>query len=73
MAGRFGESPWSSYEDSRDLFSIPYDIDILQEVFSVKGDHESDLLFKNDVHMVEGEVLSRQEEDWIFSRARGYV
>ena len=31
-----------TYEDSRDLFSIPYDIDILQEVFSVKGDHESE-------------------------------
>ncbi|VUC28597.1 unnamed protein product [Clonostachys rosea] len=26
-----------TYEDSRDLFSIPYDIDILQEVFRVKG------------------------------------
>ncbi|KAK7220756.1 hypothetical protein V2G26_008759 [Clonostachys chloroleuca] len=26
-----------TYEDSRDLFSIPYDIDILQEVFRVQG------------------------------------
>ncbi|KAH7311589.1 cytidine deaminase-like protein [Stachybotrys elegans] len=26
-----------TYEDSRDLFAIPYDIDILQEVFRVKG------------------------------------
>jgi tRNA(Arg) A34 adenosine deaminase TadA len=26
-----------TYEDSRDLFSIPYDIDILQEVFRVKS------------------------------------
>jgi tRNA(Arg) A34 adenosine deaminase TadA len=31
-----------TYEDSRDLFSIPYDIDILQEVFRVKGSGESD-------------------------------
>ncbi|KAK3181629.1 hypothetical protein K4F52_007007 [Lecanicillium sp. MT-2017a] len=31
-----------TYEDSRDLFSIPYDIDILQEVFRVKADGESD-------------------------------
>ena len=30
-----------TYEDSRDLFSIPYDIDILQEVFRVQGS-ESD-------------------------------
>ncbi|KAF2032820.1 hypothetical protein EK21DRAFT_59798 [Setomelanomma holmii] len=27
-----------TYEDSRDLFSIPYDIDILESVFRVKGD-----------------------------------
>ncbi|PVH97456.1 cytidine deaminase-like protein [Periconia macrospinosa] len=27
-----------TYEDSRDLFSIPYDIEILQEVFRVKGE-----------------------------------
>jgi len=26
-----------TYEDSRDLFEIPYDIDILQEVFRVQG------------------------------------
>jgi tRNA(Arg) A34 adenosine deaminase TadA len=31
-----------TYEDSRDLFGIPYDIDILQEVFRVKGDGETD-------------------------------
>jgi tRNA(Arg) A34 adenosine deaminase TadA len=31
-----------TYEDSRDLFGIPYDIDILQEVFRVKGDGESE-------------------------------
>lgn len=27
-----------TYEDSRDLFDIPYDIDILQEVFRVQGE-----------------------------------
>lgn len=26
-----------TYEDSRDLFSIPYDIDILEQVFRVQG------------------------------------
>ncbi|KAL2126979.1 hypothetical protein VTI74DRAFT_11538 [Chaetomium olivicolor] len=31
-----------TYEDSRDLFSIPYDIDILEEVFRVKAEGESE-------------------------------
>jgi len=31
-----------TYEDSRDLFGIPYDIDILQEVFRVKGPRDSE-------------------------------
>lgn len=31
-----------TYEDSRDLFSIPYDIQILQEVFRVRAAGESD-------------------------------
>lgn len=31
-----------TYEDSRDLFSIPYDIDILQEVFRVRGEIETE-------------------------------
>ncbi|KAM0245186.1 hypothetical protein ACHAP5_005579 [Fusarium lateritium] len=31
-----------TYEDSRDQFSIPYDIDILEEVFRVRADGESD-------------------------------
>lgn len=31
-----------TYEDSRDLFSIPYDIQILEEVFRVRADGESD-------------------------------
>lgn len=30
-----------TYEDSRDLFAIPYDIDILEQVFRVQG-HETD-------------------------------
>lgn len=31
-----------TYEDSRDLFGIPYDIDILQSVYQVKGEGETD-------------------------------
>ncbi|KAH6951588.1 cytidine deaminase-like protein [Fusarium avenaceum] len=31
-----------TYEDSRDQFSIPYDIEILEEVFRVRADGESD-------------------------------
>ncbi|KAI3394423.1 hypothetical protein diail_2673 [Diaporthe ilicicola] len=31
-----------TYEDSRDLFSIPYDIDILQEVFRVRAPGDTD-------------------------------
>ncbi|KAK9425912.1 putative CMP/dCMP-type deaminase domain-containing protein [Seiridium unicorne] len=31
-----------TYEDSRDLFAIPYDIQILEEVFRVKAEGESD-------------------------------
>ncbi|KAF4999373.1 hypothetical protein FGRMN_2514 [Fusarium graminum] len=36
-----------TYEDSRDQFSIPYDIDILEEVFRVKADGESEEAVKN--------------------------
>jgi tRNA(Arg) A34 adenosine deaminase TadA len=35
-----------TYEDSRDLFSIPYDIDILEEVFRVRAEGESDEALK---------------------------
>jgi tRNA(Arg) A34 adenosine deaminase TadA len=31
-----------TYEDSRDLFSIPYDIEILEQVFRVKGEETED-------------------------------
>jgi tRNA(Arg) A34 adenosine deaminase TadA len=31
-----------TYEDSRDLFSIPYDIDILESVFRVQGEESDD-------------------------------
>lgn len=31
-----------TYEDSRDLFAIPYDIDILQEVFRVRAPGDTD-------------------------------
>ncbi|KAM0350706.1 hypothetical protein ACHAPU_003200 [Fusarium lateritium] len=36
-----------TYEDSRDQFSIPYDIDILEEVFRVKAEGESEEAVKN--------------------------
>lgn len=35
-----------TYEDSRDLFGIPYDIDILQEVFKVKAKGEGEEALK---------------------------
>ncbi|KAF2703834.1 cytidine/deoxycytidylate deaminase family protein [Pleomassaria siparia CBS 279.74] len=31
-----------TYEDSRDLFSIPYDIEIIEQVFRVQGEEETD-------------------------------
>ncbi|KAI8932505.1 hypothetical protein NX059_010687 [Plenodomus lindquistii] len=31
-----------TYEDSRDLFAIPHDINILQEVFAVRGDGQTE-------------------------------
>ncbi|CEI62078.1 hypothetical protein FVEN_g3111 [Fusarium venenatum] len=34
-------------EDSRDQFSIPYDIDILEEVFRVRAEGESDTALQN--------------------------
>ncbi|KAM0228439.1 hypothetical protein ACHAPO_010772 [Fusarium lateritium] len=36
-----------TYEDSRDQFSIPYDIDILEEVFRVRAEGESDTALQN--------------------------
>lgn len=44
-----------TYEDSRDLFSIPYDIDILEQVFRVQG-HETDGQVK------EGELYNRRNK-----------
>lgn len=35
-----------TYENSRDLFSIPYDIDILEQVFRVRADGETDEALK---------------------------
>ncbi|KAK4654488.1 hypothetical protein QC762_403400 [Podospora pseudocomata] len=35
-----------TYEDSRDAFNIPYDIDILEEVFKVRGENEGEGEFK---------------------------
>ncbi|OBS24833.1 hypothetical protein FPOA_05370 [Fusarium poae] len=36
-----------TYEDSRDQFSIPYDIDILEEVFRVRSEGESETALKD--------------------------
>ncbi|RGP67077.1 hypothetical protein FSPOR_6133 [Fusarium sporotrichioides] len=36
-----------TYEDSRDQFSIPYDIDILEEVFRVRAEGESDVALRD--------------------------
>ncbi|KAL6865651.1 hypothetical protein ACO1O0_001746 [Amphichorda felina] len=39
-----------TYEDSRDLFAIPYDIDILQEVFRVPGEETPEQVAKRDLY-----------------------
>lgn len=39
-----------TYEDSRDLFEIPYDIDILQEVFRVKGEETTGQVEKRPLY-----------------------
>ena len=39
-----------TYEDSRDLFSIPYDIDILQEVFRVQGSESDEQVRKRELY-----------------------
>ena len=39
-----------TYEDSRDLFSIPYDIDILQEVFRVQGSESDEQVQKRELY-----------------------
>lgn len=39
-----------TYEDSRDLFSIPYDIDILESVFRVQGEESDDQVKKRELY-----------------------
>ncbi|KAF2822590.1 cytidine deaminase-like protein [Ophiobolus disseminans] len=39
-----------TYEDSRDLFSIPYDIDILEQVFRVKGEETNQQVEKRALY-----------------------
>lgn len=39
-----------TYEDSRDLFSIPYDIEILQEVFRVPGEETKEQVAKRALY-----------------------
>jgi tRNA(Arg) A34 adenosine deaminase TadA len=39
-----------TYEDSRDLFSIPYDIDILEQVFRVQGEETNEQMKKRQLY-----------------------
>jgi tRNA(Arg) A34 adenosine deaminase TadA len=39
-----------TYEDSRDLFSIPYDIDILEQVFRVQGEETNEQMEKRQLY-----------------------
>jgi tRNA(Arg) A34 adenosine deaminase TadA len=39
-----------TYEDSRDLFSIPYDIDILESVFRVQGEETDEQLSRRALY-----------------------
>lgn len=39
-----------TYEDSRDLFSIPYDIEILEEVFRVQGEETEEQMKKRSLY-----------------------
>ena len=39
-----------TYEDSRDLFSIPYDIDILEQVFRVKGEETEEQMGRRSLY-----------------------
>jgi tRNA(Arg) A34 adenosine deaminase TadA len=39
-----------TYEDSRDLFSIPYDIDILEQVFRVRGEETEEQVGKRALY-----------------------
>lgn len=39
-----------TYEDSRDLFSIPYDIDILEQVFRVQGEETGEQVGKRSLY-----------------------
>jgi tRNA(Arg) A34 adenosine deaminase TadA len=39
-----------TYEDSRDLFSIPYDIDILEQIFRVQGEETNEQMAKRQLY-----------------------
>jgi tRNA(Arg) A34 adenosine deaminase TadA len=39
-----------TYEDSRDLFSIPYDIDILEQVFRVQGEETEEQVGRRSLY-----------------------
>lgn len=50
-----------TYEDSRDLFAIPYDIDILQQVFRVQGTESEE--------QVQGRALYNRENKFFTGRS----
>ncbi|KAE9987924.1 hypothetical protein EG327_003580 [Venturia inaequalis] len=72
-----------TYEDSRDLFSIPYDIDILTSVYQVRGEGETEEnLSKKPLYNREnkffkaksvGELVEMVEDEAERERLRGEV
>lgn len=49
-----------TYEDSRDLFSIPYDIEILQQVFRVPGTESAEQVGKRELYNRENKFFTGQ-------------
>ncbi|XWW98433.1 hypothetical protein V2A60_006433 [Cordyceps javanica] len=47
-----------TYEDSRDLFAIPYDIDILQQVFRVAGTESEEQVERRELYNRENKFFS---------------
>ncbi|KAK8141606.1 hypothetical protein G3M48_010214 [Beauveria asiatica] len=49
-----------TYQDSRDLFAIPYDIDILQQVFRVPGTESEELVARRPLYNRENKFFKGQ-------------
>lgn len=47
-----------TYEDSRDLFSIPYDIEILEQVFRVRGEETEEQVGRRALYNRENKFFS---------------